>query len=159
MKTFTALLFVYCLSGFAQNASLTGMISDKEFGTMPGCLVILKQDSVTVAKVYTYTDGQYYFKGINPGTYSLEVSSPGLRDEIYEVTVQEGNNTADFNYPKACDSKKICPQGNHTNNIIPVVYGLPTDKTLKKAKKGKVYLGGCMPYCEKWHCKVHDLSF
>jgi hypothetical protein len=37
-------------------------------------------------------------------------------------------------------SKKICPRG-HTDNLIPIVYGLPGKKLMTKSQKGKVRLG------------------
>ena len=54
--------------------------------------------------------------------------------------------------------KPICPIGNHTNNIIPIVYGLPTPKTMAKAKKGLVHLGGCvLSNCDPhYYCTVHN---
>ncbi len=56
-------------------------------------------------------------------------------------------------------SIKYCPE-KHVNNIIPIIYGFPNQKMLKKSKKGKIKLGGCNPSkCEKWYCKKHNLSF
>ena len=40
------------------------------------------------------------------------------------------------------DSKK-CQICGH--KIVPILYGLPSDIGLKKAKNGKLLLGGCMP--------------
>lgn len=159
MKYIFTLLLLYCLGALAQNTSLTGTASDKETGVLPGCEVILKQGDNAIAKVYTNIDGQYYFKDISPGAYHLEVSLSYLPEEIYEVNVLEGENILDITYPKPCDSKKLCPQGNHTNNIIPILYGLPGKKAMRMAKKGTIYLGGCTPYCEQWHCTEHNLNF
>ena len=39
--------------------------------------------------------------------------------------------------------KKICPFG-HRDEIIPIVYGLPTQRTFERAEKGRCKLGGCM---------------
>ncbi len=56
---------------------------------------------------------------------------------------------------------KICPFENHTNQIVPVVYGLPGAKLRRKADKGKVKLGGCLiSGCDpQWYCKIHDKTF
>jgi hypothetical protein len=66
-----------------------------------------------------------------------------------------------FIFPNPCKkSVKVCPE-NHTNKLIPIVYGLPGEKLIRKAKKGKVMLGGCIVTdCDpKWYCKVHKLMF
>jgi hypothetical protein len=36
--------------------------------------------------------------------------------------------------------------------LIPIVYGLPSEYTIQKAKEGSVWLGGCVvtPYDSKW---------
>jgi len=62
-----------------------------------------------------------------------------------------------------CDpgSEKICPIGNHSKNVIPILYGLPNQKGLRQAKKGKVHLGGCLwdECAPKWYCRKHKKSF
>ncbi len=61
-----------------------------------------------------------------------------------------------------CDSvAKICPVGNHSKHIVPVLYGLPGEKLRRKADKGKVKLGGCLiSGCDpQWYCKIHDKTF
>ncbi|HJO94442.1 MAG TPA: hypothetical protein QF753_13665 [Victivallales bacterium] len=49
-------------------------------------------------------------------------------------------------------AKIICPKCK--KNGVPIVYGKPGRKTLKKAEEGKVYLGGCVktPNSPKNHC-------
>ncbi|MEE4606734.1 MAG: hypothetical protein V2J65_36020 [Desulfobacteraceae bacterium] len=62
-----------------------------------------------------------------------------------------------------CDpySEKICPIGNHSKNVVPSLYGLPNQKGLRQAKKGKVHLGGCLwdECAPKWYCRKHKKSF
>lgn len=51
-----------------------------------------------------------------------------------------------------------CPEG-HSDEIIPIVYGLPTDEMFAKSDSGLVYLAGCEMEEEQWYCKKHDKTF
>ena len=54
-----------------------------------------------------------------------------------------------------------CPKGNHTDSIIPIIYGFPTEENFRKSDSGLVALGGCeLP--EKpsnYWCKIHQIDF
>jgi len=54
-----------------------------------------------------------------------------------------------------------CPEGDHQDEVIPIVYGFPTEETFQKADSGLVVLGGCeMPEKpKKYYCKKHQQSF
>jgi hypothetical protein len=56
--------------------------------------------------------------------------------------------------------KKPTCIGGHTDHIIPIVYGLPTEKTMTKAEKGLVHLGGCIVSEDdpKYYCKIHQVE-
>ena len=58
------------------------------------------------------------------------------------------------------DSKVNCPNG-HSDNIIPIVYGYPSDELFEQAKQGEIHLGGCCITQDDphWYCKKHDLEF
>ena len=53
-----------------------------------------------------------------------------------------------------------CPKG-HTDSIIPVLYGMPTEESFAEADSGKIWLGGCeIPDVEyNWYCKKHNIQF
>lgn len=57
--------------------------------------------------------------------------------------------------------KKICPKCQKTDEVIPIVYGYPTESLFEKAEKGKVLLGGCcvMDIYPKWYCKRDKIKF
>lgn len=68
--------------------------------------------------------------------------------------------------PKTQEVKKVraaneCPQGNHTDSIIPIIYGFPTEEDFRKSDSGLVALGGCELPKEpkKYWCKIHQLDF
>jgi hypothetical protein len=51
--------------------------------------------------------------------------------------------------------KPICPKCS-SGEVIPVVYGKPTDELVEQWRRGEVELGGC---CNRengpvWHCKA-----
>lgn len=161
MKTVFMIIALMVLStGYAQNGALRGRIV--EFGEtgFPGLTVELARDGNLLYHTQTDLDGGYSFKDIPLGTYSIKLSYVGMREETVEnITVKGPDEVADFTYPKPCtNNKKICPKG-HKANIIPIVYGLPNKRMMKKAQNNKAKLGGCTPYCEKWHCTAHDLDF
>jgi len=161
MKTYITLLTLFIFAfGFSQQGEIIGKVKEDGAGVIPGLELNLIKDAETVSQTQTDFDGNYSFKNIPYGTYSLTISNGITREETYDsITVDTEKKVYDFSYPKPCiSSDKVCPKG-HKHHIIPIVYGLPNQKTMKKAKKNKVKLGGCNPYCEKWHCTEHDLDF
>ena len=51
-----------------------------------------------------------------------------------------------------------CPKG-HTDDVIPIIYGMPTEEMFAKADSGLVYLGGCELGDDNWYCNEHEISF
>lgn len=56
---------------------------------------------------------------------------------------------------------KTCPICRSSRKIIPVVYGLPTRATFKKAGRNKIRLGGCIisPDAPKFYCTRDEFEF
>jgi hypothetical protein len=54
-----------------------------------------------------------------------------------------------------------CLKGNHTDSIIPIIYGFPTEEDFRKSDSGLVALGGCeLPVKpSKYWCKIHKVDF
>ena len=54
--------------------------------------------------------------------------------------------------------KVFCPKCK-SENVAPIIYGMPTYETFKRAEKGEFFLGGCeiMPCQPDYKC--HDCSF
>lgn len=161
MKTVTIIIAFFSLSvGFCQNGELTGRVTDDYEMAYPGLLVKLIKDGSVLDQTQTDFYGNYQFKNLPFGTYAIILSYVSLREDTYEnIILDKELNTIHLTYPKPCVStKKVCPKG-HTKNIIPIVYGLPSSKMMKEAENKKIKLGGCNPYCEKWHCTEHNLDF
>lgn len=51
-----------------------------------------------------------------------------------------------------------CPEG-HSDKVIPIEYGMPSEELFEKADSGLVYLGGCQLGEDDWYCKKHDITF
>lgn len=156
----TIITFLTFSIGFSQIGELNGRIIEHDEIGFPGLAVELIKDGKSFYQTQTDFNGNYNFKNISFGTYLIKISYVGMKEETFEnIIINTQNTSLDFTYPKPClSNKKNCPKG-HTNKIIPIVYGLPTKKTIKKAENKKVKLGGCTPYCEKWHCTEHNLDF
>lgn len=162
MKFILRLLLILPFIAFSQTVTVNGTVksSEDEFG-FPGVMVTLLQNDTIFQEVQTNIDGRYTLNNINPGVYDLKISPFGLKDKtILNFEIYNNLNQIDFALPEPCvPVKRKCPEG-HTNNIIPIVYGFPTEKMMRKAKNGKVKLGGCnTTFCEKWHCKTHEIDF
>ena len=162
MKTIFTIIAFFTLSfGFSQNGELTGSITERNLRTgFPGLTVELINNRKVLFETQTDFDGKYSFKNIPSGTYSLEISGAGMKKETVEnIEINTQHIIINYIYPNLCvTNKKVCPKG-HNDNIIPIVYGIPTKRMIKKAENKKVILGGCALHCEKWHCVVHDLDF
>ena len=53
------------------------------------------------------------------------------------------------------DQAKRCPRCQ-SDEVLPIVYGLPTPETVEVSAAGRVALGGCMiwPEAPDWRCEV-----
>lgn len=57
-------------------------------------------------------------------------------------------------------NEPTCPY-EHTDSIIPIIYGYPSETDFEKSDSGLIALGGCaLPdNPDKWFCKIHKVSF
>ena len=73
-----------------------------------------------------------------------------------------GRGHAHGNRPAKSNGRKrdvICPYCHETDEVIPILYGFPTDKAFLLADRGEIYLGGLdiSPY--NYYCKRDDREF
>ena len=108
---------------------------------------------------------------MTPGHYKIQISGQGQTSVIRDgIVIQKGQDLVlifTFNgpclYDHPADYIPICPK-NHTDNIIPIVYGLVVttgDKLIKNKKDMKVKYAGCVTTdCDpQFYCKEHDIKF
>jgi hypothetical protein len=56
---------------------------------------------------------------------------------------------------------KKCPKCGKTDEVVPILYGYPTQEAWEQEKAGKIYLGGCMEEigAPQLYCKRCDNEF
>lgn len=161
-RIFLLVLLFPTTLGIAQTGNIKGYTYDQNDNEalMYTSIELLE----TGQKVFSDEYGQFYFGNIEPGDYKLRVSFVGLLDTIIPVTVvlnQTTEITVSTAYCPYDHEDKTCPQCLKSDKVIPIVYGYPSKGLMRKAKKGKVLLGGCViSGCDpNWHCKRDNHSF
>ncbi len=160
--------FFWSLAAFAQNGNITGIIKhgiSSEVSPYISIGLLRTLDNKIIAGTISDSLGKFEFKNIPKDTYVLNFSF--ILYEQYNLNnVKVSNDSSIFLYinfpcPNGLKiSKKECPFG-HKDKIIPIAYGLLSNKGCRKVKNGKAYSGGCMvTECSpKWYCKKHKIRF
>ena len=151
MKILFLLLFIYS-SAFCQVGEINGHINFKDTPSDYKYIIInvSQRDSIISGSVVN-DNGDFKINKLKYGNYILKIGLLGARDYLKDFTLNNDSIFLSIDYPTcpfAKNGKKPkCPYG-HSDNIIPTVYGLPREKTIKKAEKGLVHLGGCEMYSD-----------
>ena len=105
-------------------------------------VILLKHGDSTINTTVPDSNGQFTFKDLYRGFYNLIVQKFGFKDFLEDSLLIVSGAPVDINftYPPPCkfvyvEGKEPKCIGGHTNGIIPIVYGLPTRKTLIKQKR------------------------
>jgi hypothetical protein len=163
-RIFKYLVLLISFQVFAQTGSIEGNVIFKlDSSVLPGATVLI---GGTNNGTQTDIDGVFELSNLEPGKYDLIFEALFIgQDTIRGVEVKENSVTKlNLGLPSECynsTNSKACPVDGKTNHVIPIVYGLPNRRTMRKMKKGKVKLGGCeVNGCEpNWFCKEHDKQF
>lgn len=158
------IFFLNSFSTFCQNGQITGRITKSDTILEYKYLtVLLKHGDSTITGTIPDTNGLFKIKDIPEGFYSLIIQQIGYRETITDSLKITQNSTIDLSYPPPCRFVYLKLQvpkciGGHTGHIIPIVYGLPTKKTMERAKRGLVHLGGCfVSDCDpRYYCTIHN---
>jgi hypothetical protein len=115
--------------------------------------------------------GKMTYTNIQPGHYKILISGRGQTSVIRDsILVGQGQKlvlnfkiTGPCLYDRPVGYIPTCPK-NHTDNIIPIVYGLIAtrgDTFIKNKKDDKVRYAGCVTTdCDpQFYCKQHDIEF
>jgi Carboxypeptidase regulatory-like domain len=156
-------LLLISIATLGQASALKGHATNNEYDSFPGLNIEILSENQFVASTVTDGNGNYVFTNIKPGEYTLRV-----RFLMYEASLIEHVKISS-NEVKQLDiihsdprlkSKEICPKG-HRDNLIPIIYGLPSGDLIKMSEDGIVKLGGCLvsESNRKWHCKKHHIDF
>jgi hypothetical protein len=159
------ILLLIFISAHSQKDNFRGHVSDINNGeNFHGITVELYQSGKIVYQAQTDIDGNFYIQDVEVGSYEFRLKYIGYETYVIkEFYFSRNDRVFEFDFPDPCkETVKICPK-NHSDKLIPIVYGLPrgNGKLLRQAKNGKVILGGCVvTYCDpKWYCKKHNISF
>jgi hypothetical protein len=164
-KLFLLLFLSLATSSFGQKGSIEGS-------------VVFKLDSTALAGAFVYINetksgtkadinGKFKLANLSPGEYELVFEIVGYgKDTLTNVVV---NNDSVKKIilglpPGPCyknTNSKECPVDGKSKSVIPILYGFPDKKMIRKRDKGKIKLGGCeVTGCEpNWFCKIHQLEF
>jgi hypothetical protein len=125
---------------------------------------------VYIAKIKTGTcsdsNGRFKIENLKIGEYEIEASLVGYgRPRMREIEIYQDSTTFIQINLSQCEHDHLgqpnCPICNKTDAAIPIVYGKPTKSKLRKANKGKIWLGGStISYCDPyWYCKRDKINF
>ncbi|WP_181309092.1 carboxypeptidase-like regulatory domain-containing protein [Rufibacter sp. XAAS-G3-1] len=169
MKWLSTLLLIYSsLTVFGQNGQIAGVIQKRDsLLDFKYLTIFLIKDSSEFKGAIPATSGEFSIKEVPEGIYSLIIRQIGFRDAFTDnIVVSDGKTTKlNLKYPPPCGfvyakNTQVKCIGGHTDNIIPIVYGLPTKRTMNRAEKGLVRLAGCIiSECDpQYYCKIHKLE-
>lgn len=157
-------LLLICFTVTAQYGSIEGIIRYKaDSALIPGATI-----SIIGTKFGSISDENGYFEldSLEFGLYSIFYQSIGCGSGTMENIKINTNEKVLLNLtlPSGnCDQHipEKCPIDGNKKNIIPIIYGLPSQSTMKKSNKEKVRLGSCfVSECNpKWFCKTHQIEF
>ncbi len=100
--TFECALLSLSVAAFAQNAQITGVITDPNGGIVPGATVTLTAESMHAALTSTTNEeGVYVFHPVTAGEYVLAVEAKGFKTASTKVTVAAGQKTVSSNFALA----------------------------------------------------------
>ena len=165
MKILSIVLILLCtIEALGQKSSIEGRIKYKPDSIfLEGVHVLI---AGTNKGAVTNEGGYFKIDSLDAGHYDLSIHSLWFRTVKKDSIEVLPDVATELNLAlpeENCDpnSEKNCPIGNHSESVIPIVYGLPNQKGLRQEKKGKVYLAGCIAYeCDpRWYCKIHQKSF
>ena len=85
---------LFTVSAFAQSGTLSGTVTDASTGeSLPAVNVVLTE---IMKGASTNADGEYQITGIEPGTYTVEVTYIGYSTISQDFSISAGANTLDF---------------------------------------------------------------
>src|SRR5262245_3195217 len=78
--------------GGSQTATLSGVVTDKDGGVVPGATVVIKSAATGESQNgVTNANGAYSFPGLTAGAYTVTISLSGFKTVSIETRVQVGS--------------------------------------------------------------------
>jgi hypothetical protein len=107
-----------------------------------------------------FKDSKIFF--LRSSIYPAEYKSRIINIDTLQATEYSQIKIADEQFYDYYEKKRTCPIGNHKDNLIGYLWGLPNKTGLRLAKKKKVILMGCIGSGEGgqlYYCKLHKIDF
>ena len=172
MKTLLTITFLlltfFC---FGQTQKSNDALYNLTLSYRPAVITILADTGMLNSSMNNGNIEKMTFTGMTPGQYKIQISGQGQQTVIKDsIIVKKGQDLVlrfTFNgpclYDHPADYIPTCPK-NHTDSIIPIVYGLVVtngDTFVKDKKDMKVKYAGCVTTgCDpSFYCKLHDIEF
>jgi hypothetical protein len=156
-------LFGYCVV-HSQSGEIRGITFDSIITNRIQYAKVWLDDG----KIGTASDsnGIYVISKIPFGNYTFHAYELGYYDYCLENVKIQADSVININVPFAnsyltLGGSALCPTCHKSDQLIPIVYGKPTKKTVRMASEDKVKLAGCMiPACaKKTFCKRDNTEF
>lgn len=115
MRLAASLLLLLCSVAWlqAQNATLTGTVTDESGAVVPGATVALTGPGGLTRSATTAGDGAYNFAGLLPGDYTLQASAPQLvLPQPRALTIRSGVQTLNLRLSIASTTQQIVVDEN-----------------------------------------------
>jgi len=148
-----------------QQGQLSGQILEGNGPTgFPGVTIMLQRADSILAGTTAGDNGIFKLPEVPVGTYDLVLEMLGYRTEKIEgvqLTPQAKVLVLPFpgpcHYTYAKHHQPTCPV-EHSDHLIPMVYGFPSKHTMQQANRGKVHLAGCqITGCDpRYYCPLHQ---
>jgi hypothetical protein len=62
-------------------------------------------------------------------------------------------------HTKKGNGKAVCPYCRDADEVIPILYGMPSPEGFEMAERGEVFIGGCEPGKTHYYCKRDNREF
>jgi len=172
MKILLSVIFSFLtLFCFGQTKNNNNALYNLTINYRPAVISIFADTGMLNSSINNGNIEQMTLTGMTPGQYKIQISGQGqqtiTRDSIVIKKGQDLVLSFKFDgpclYDRLADYIPTCPK-NHTDSIIPIVYGLVTrkgDTFIKDKKDMKVKYAGCIVTgCDpNYYCKQHDIEF
>ena len=171
MKSLLLITFLFstCLC-FAQTQQNCDAVYDVQIAYRPAIIQLLT-DTNSFPPSNISNIGRITYRDIKPGHYKILISGQGQTSVVKDsILVEQGQKLVlnfKINGPCLYDHPAgyipTCPK-NHTDSIIPIIYGLVATAikwgTKNKKEVEAKYAGCVVTDCDpQFYCKEHDIEF
>jgi hypothetical protein len=168
-RSIIILFLLASFNSYGQDSTVCEIVKEFDSPYHPPTIQLFK-DNISLHSARTIDANELTYTKLGPGNYKLVFSSPGQDTKtIHSILVEERQiltlrikmkGPCLYDYPK--NYIPTCPE-NHTDKIIPIIYGLVVHVKSKANEKQEpdYFSGGCVTTgCDpKYYCTIHKIEF